>query len=240
MADFYMRQGDELPQIERIFSVDGAAVDLTSATKVEFIVTTMDDIEVFKHDAAITNAVEGIVKYAFTTTDSAAMAIGYYKAYFLATFGSLSMTSPNGDFITIQITGLSDNVATYTGNPALRAIDKVRFLSQDTNMASPRLSDPEIEFLLAEHSNDPYDTAASACETAAGTYASYRDKTVGPLSIRYGEQSQRLYDLAKNIRARRARITGFAAVSTQYSEDHIFELGMHDIATNADGNPLNG
>lgn len=235
MVDFVMRQGDELPQIERTFTLDGAPVDLTTAGSVEFAVYDQTDTEVFKHNAAVTDALNGVVKYVFTTTDSGAMAPGFYKAMFIADFGGKTLSAPNEGYISIQITSLAAGVSTYSGDPSARKLDAVRFMSRDIDMTAPRLSDAEIEWLLDEHSQDAYDAAASACENAAGTYASYRDKTVGPLSIKYGEQSDRLYALAMNIRSRRSKVTGFAPVLTQYSTEHIFELGMHDNAVVDDG-----
>lgn len=239
MVDFVMRQGDELPQIERTFTVDGVAVDLTAVSNVAFRVVDMTDTTVFENNAAVTDALNGIVKYVFTSTDSGAMAPGFYKALFIADFGGKTLTAPNDGFISLQITSISVGLATYTGDPAARPLDAVRFMSRDTDMTSPRLSDAEISWLMGEHGNDVYDSAAAACENAAGTYASYRDRTVGPLSIRYGEQADRLYELAKNIRSRRGTITGFAPVLTQYSQTHLFEIGMHDNAVVADGGELN-
>lgn len=240
MVDFVLRQGDELPQIERVFTVDGVAIDLSGSTVV-FTVYNQADVEVFSHSASVTDAVNGVVKYVWTAGDSSAMAPGLYKAMFVATYGSSTISSPNVGFITIQITSLAVGYATYTGDPASRPIDAVRFLVQDTDVSNPGLTDTEILWLIAQSGDDVYEAAAQSAEQRAASYASFRDKSVGPLSISYGDQSNRLLGVASTLRKRRGQITGFGPIMTQYSQQHLFEIGMHDYAYNRDlsGGPLN-
>jgi hypothetical protein len=98
----------------------------------------------------------------------------------------------------------------------------------DTDTSAARISDTEILFLLAQSGNDIYEAAASGCEQIGGMFANYRDKTVGPLTVRYGDQAGRWATHAGVIRKRKSRRTGFTAVMTQETKGHVFELGMFD------------
>jgi len=78
--------------------------------------------------------------------------------------------------------------------------DKVRFLIQDTVVASAMLQDEEITFMLTEY--DDYHLASAACaDVLSAKFASMADKkTVGKLSITYTNRSKTYSDLAKQLR----------------------------------------
>lgn len=98
---------------------------------------------------------------------------------------------------------------TYSGNPALDALSEVRFLLGDTDADDPILQDEEIEYVLSIHT-DPgaeahnYVAAAVCAAAAASKFAKHMNKTVGGLSLQYGQRhdqyvalSDRLQKLAK-------------------------------------------
>lgn len=120
----------------------------------------------------------------------------------------------------------------YSGDPSKSFKDQVRFLLRD--MAAPGiLSDEEIFYLINEY-GDPVSAAVTGAQTIAGNYASRVDKTVGPLSIRYGELSMRYEDLANRLITSRKRggsgaSFGTRAITTQKTRVPYFQLGMHDF-----------
>lgn len=120
----------------------------------------------------------------------------------------------------------------YSGDPSKSNKDQVRFLLRD--MAAPgTLSDEEIFFLLDTY-GDPVSAAINGARTISGNYAGLVDRTVGPLSIKYGELAKRYDDLGDMLLSSRARggsskAYGVRAITTQKSQAPYFTLGMHDI-----------
>lgn len=115
--------------------------------------------------------------------------------------------------------------STYTNDPGGNNVDLVRFLANDRTEPM-YLTDEEIEFLVDEAGNA--DSAASdAAEMIAGILSTRADKTVGPLSIKYSDQSQQYLSLAARLRSRYGRFAG-GPVLTQHNNEHYFTLGMHD------------
>jgi len=90
----------------------------------------------------------------------------------------------------------------YTGNPVDSAKDEIRFLVGDTVTAAQLVSDEEIAYVVALHpkvaGRANYAAASMIAYTIAGTFASKRNKTVGSLSISYGEQSDKYSTMAAN------------------------------------------
>jgi len=75
---------------------------------------------------------------------------------------------------------------TYTGDPAHSPRDHVRFLIGDVDVnAEVSLNDDEIEFLLDQWSQDPYDAARNGCELLAARFTGKAtvSKSVGDLSL---------------------------------------------------------
>lgn len=116
---------------------------------------------------------------------------------------------------------------TYSGDPATSPKDAVRFYLHDK--ADPWLfTDEEIDYQLSEMGS-VYLAAAELAMVQGASYTDRRDKTVGPLSIKYGEIGDRWYALAKSLRQRGARASGAIAITTQKTRAPYFTLGMHDI-----------
>ena len=74
---------------------------------------------------------------------------------------------------------------TYSGNPASSSLNKVRFLSGDTDSTNAICQDAEITFLLDEWDNDAYYAAAGVCDYGANKAAAKADysRSVGNLSL---------------------------------------------------------
>lgn len=91
----------------------------------------------------------------------------------------------------------------YSGNPATSGKDEVRFLIGDTDDASQQLSDEEIQYLLTLHAAQSgypnYRAASAAATTIAAKHASAMRKTVGSLSLDYGQRYNQYLELAKEL-----------------------------------------
>lgn len=115
---------------------------------------------------------------------------------------------------------------TYSGDPRETPKDRVRFLLGDTS-APWTFTDEEILYVIETQGN-VYAGAAELATIKATEYADKKDKTVGPLSISYGESSDRWLAVAKNLRGRSARSSGAKAITTQVDRAPYFSLGGHD------------
>lgn len=118
---------------------------------------------------------------------------------------------------------------TYSGDPNTSPKDAVRFYLHDRGPDTWLFSDEEIEFMLATQGNI-WGAAAELAIVQSTKYTDMRDKTVGPLSIRYGEVANRWLELAKSLRSRGSRNSGAVAIMTQKQRGrHYFRTGIHDI-----------
>lgn len=87
----------------------------------------------------------------------------------------------------------------YTVDPANVPADRVRFLIGDTVVASPELSDYEVDYLLSLYPDDPLSAAARAAEALAGKYAKAVDKSVGNLRISNSQKAEGYRKLAAQL-----------------------------------------
>ena len=95
--------------------------------------------------------------------------------------------------------------ATY--NPAMPAnLDKVRFLIQDTVVATAMLQDEEINFMLIEYPN--YKMAAANCaDVLSSKFASSaEDRAIGNLRLHYADKAKKYADLANRLRAQASKV----------------------------------
>lgn len=227
MFDIVIRRGDTLPKIQKKFYVNGAAFDITGYDIV-FIVNDLEGGEQLNHTAEIVDAVNGIVAYQWTNADSTAVTADIVFARFQATAGSNILTVPNNRPLSMTLTDIGKNEYSYSGDPAGRPIDRIRFLLSDTNMDRPLFTDKEIQFLLDEYTN-PYAAASEAASIQASKYTTLANKTVGPLSIDYGQLSSRWTQLARNLSTRFVGSGGGAvAITTQKNVDPYFRTGIMD------------
>lgn len=92
---------------------------------------------------------------------------------------------------------------TYSGDPANSTRDEVRFLIGDTDStASYTLADEEINYLLTQATSVLL-VAALAAENVAGKIGRLaRSKSVGDLSLSWGERSAEFRQLAATLRSR--------------------------------------
>lgn len=99
---------------------------------------------------------------------------------------------------------------TYDGAIATNR-DKVRLLIQDTDSDDPLFTDEELCFLEGEHGSatDIYSTALAAIDIAVvGLTRKAESKSVGPLSLSYGDRARRLSEARERIEALKRRKTG--------------------------------
>lgn len=205
MADVSIKQGDRLPKLSRQFLLNGVAVNLTSSTVTFDMWNAETGGQVIVGGACvITSAVNGQVEYAWTSTD-ATLSAGSYLAHFTASYSGSKLTAPNNGMIVVEIYASTDSEWSYTGNPATRMLDKVRFLVGDTDSNNQLIKDNEIIFLLTEWNDNPYVAASNAAYSLSAQFASKGDysKSVGDLSIstQYGAQADRYKALGASLAA---------------------------------------
>jgi hypothetical protein len=118
---------------------------------------------------------------------------------------------------------------TYSNNPMTVPLDRIRFILSDTGASGTWLfSDEELNWQL-EEAGSVYAAAAEVAMIMSARYTDKRDKTVGPLSIKYGEIGDRWIKLAESLRKRGSRASGPIAIMTQKNTGSThFRLGMHD------------
>lgn len=128
----------------------------------------------------------------------------------------------------------------YSGNPASSTRDKVRFLIGDTDTTDQQFSNEEIDAILADNADEPYATAIVLIEGLIARYSRYISKSVGDLSISYGDRVKQYQSLLTGLR-RRASIQlcapyagGISIADKNVDEaddDRVspyFTVGMHD------------
>lgn len=95
--------------------------------------------------------------------------------------------------------------ATY--NTAMTTnVDKVRFLIQDTVVASAMLQDEEISFMLTLYPNFRL-AAANCADILASKFANMaEDKTIGNLRLSYGDKSKKYAALANSLRMQASKV----------------------------------
>jgi hypothetical protein len=87
----------------------------------------------------------------------------------------------------------------YSGDPAMSALDEVRFLCGDTNSGTALLQDEEVYYLLSKTTSSRF-AAAMAAEAIAGHYAAMPNMTIDGLSIQYAALQRHYIELADQLR----------------------------------------
>lgn len=134
----------------------------------------------------------------------------------------------------------------YSGNPAASTLDKVRFLIGDTDTTDQQFSNEEINAILADNGDEPYATAIVLIEGLIARYSRYISKSVGDLSISYGDRVKQYQSLLAGLR-RRATLQlckpyagGISIADKQIDQadsdvvQPYFKVGMHDSDTSSD------
>jgi hypothetical protein len=103
VADFTIKSNDRLPSIQAAFATAGAAVNLTSATSVKFIMKTATGNTVkVNTPAVIVDATTGVVRYDWLSADTATP--GSYIAEWEVTWGGgKKQTFPTGTYHTVDV-----------------------------------------------------------------------------------------------------------------------------------------
>jgi hypothetical protein len=221
--DILMRAGNTLPTLRRVLELDGSPVDLTNATSVTFKASGAAGI-VISGSCAMSDRPNGQVDYSWSPADSA-VASGFYQAWYEVAFpGSNTLTVPNGGYLVLQITAVSQGAWSYSGNPSSSTRDAVRYHLGDTDSTDPLMSDGELDYIITDWSlitTSPRLLAADAAENLANRYA--REVTVSADAV-----TAQLQELAANYRA--------LAVSLR-AQDANRNLGGPDIDVDADSVP---
>lgn len=124
---------------------------------------------------------------------------------------------------------------TYTGDPANSNLDAVRFLVGDTQSADEQLQDEEINFLLAQNSDNIYSAAIHGAEAIAAKYAREMNKRVGQLWIDAAEKFKHYNALATSLREQRRAIKPVGGVHiANDTTRRMFTLGQFDVTEAGD------
>jgi hypothetical protein len=90
--------------------------------------------------------------------------------------------------------------STYTGDPADRAVDAVRFHLGDT--AAPfALTDEEIEWLISAAADDTLAAALVGARSMAARFSKLVDSTVGDIQKSYSQQYKHFAEVAERLSA---------------------------------------
>jgi len=92
---------------------------------------------------------------------------------------------------------------TYTNDPSEVPLDAVRLEIGDTDTNDQLLSDEEIEHIMTQATGHFY-VAARCCDLIALKLAKDADRSLGPLSVRLSQRSERYGVLAGKLRRRAA------------------------------------
>lgn len=137
---------------------------------------------------------------------------------------------------------------TYSSTDLSTTLAVVRLLLGDTDSSDPQLTDEEIAAFTTRYGG-VYFPAAAACDALASKYARYTSKTVGRLSIQYGERAEHYAKLADQLRRQAATSAlvpyagGISDSDKQTQEadtDRVkpqFLLGMDDYPGTGPGRP---
>lgn len=108
----------------------------------------------------------------------------------------------------------------WSGDPTTSSKDAVRFLLDDIDESNQKMSDEGLLWLLSQESNI-YLAAALACDTLAARYrALVQSKSVGGLSISYGDRAAQYAEQAATLRARGTEMSAIPVpISTAQSLD---------------------
>jgi hypothetical protein len=209
MANVTIKRGDRLPVLARQFTLDDEAIDLTGATVTFDMWNASTGAQVITNGlCTVVSASTGDVEYPWSATD-ATLDAGQYLGAFTATFTAKTLTAPNNGMISIEIYSEVGSAWSYTGNPAARGIDMVRFLIGDTDADSPQMNDNEISALLSQTADNAHLAAIYACRALATKFASKADysRSVGGLSIstQYGATADRYLKLAGVLESQKAQ-----------------------------------
>src|SRR5574337_555475 len=88
---------------------------------------------------------------------------------------------------------------TYASTDLSTTLAVFRLLIGDTDSSDAQFTDEEIAVFTSRYAG-VYFSAAAAAEALAGKYARQASKTVGPLSIQYGERGDQYDALADRLR----------------------------------------
>jgi len=91
---------------------------------------------------------------------------------------------------------------TYSGDPTASTRDQVRFLIGDTDTDDQQLTDAEVDYALAETSDEPYSAAIICAEALRSKYARKMDKSIGDLSASFSQLVDHYSKLIQQLRRR--------------------------------------
>lgn len=201
--DFKTYAGDGAVPIFTVRDGAGVVIDISTVSQIQWTAqrTLASAAVVSKTKTGggitfVTNGTDGKFQVALTSADTAALS-GFYLHQAIVTDGLSNVST----VATGRMQVGRAPVWTYSGDPSLSTRDAVRFWIRDTDSSTPQLMDPEIDYVLTQFAN-PMLAAAQCCRNLQSKYAAKPSKSVGDLSISWGEVAKQYDMLAKALEAR--------------------------------------
>lgn len=105
MADFVIKRNDLRKDLERTLTIDGSAVDLSSADSIEFHLNKQPNSSsnILNKNATISDAANGVVKYEWADGDTDLEPRTYFYEFQVNWDNGDPQTFPNDGFKTLKI-----------------------------------------------------------------------------------------------------------------------------------------
>jgi len=113
---------------------------------------------------------------------------------------------------------------TYTGNPAVRILDRYRFLVGDTDERAPIMQDEEIQFLIEQYGHNENLLRFHLFKQVATIFARDIKRRLGPQSE---DPTERLKYFNQQADAYAALIQAAGISMAEPAYPRIFRKGMH-------------
>lgn len=113
----------------------------------------------------------------------------------------------------------------YSGNPANSQLDKLRFISGDTNEAEQILQDEEIQFLIAEYGSNDNLIRYQLFTLVATVFARDIKRSLGPQSE---DPTERLRFFREQANYYKGKLAIAGVSLPQYAYPKVFRKGMQN------------
>jgi tRNA nucleotidyltransferase (CCA-adding enzyme) len=113
----------------------------------------------------------------------------------------------------------------YSGNPANSEVDRLRFLSGDTNAAEPILQDEEIQFLITEYGSNENALRYYLFVQVATVFARDIKRSLGPQSE---DPTERLKFFKSQVDFYRSKLTVAGISIPTFAHPKVFRKGMQN------------
>lgn len=195
MADFYLKRGDNLSQIDaQLTDGLGVPVNLFGAT-VRFIMRSFETGQViFINDAEITEPIAGMVAYVWSENDDIIPAGDYYAEWQVTKQGASNQTFPTRGYHLVSI--LDDLDSPSLTPQEFKDIRMLRGMVAERDQEP--YSDSVLKIMMLRNEGDIYATAAEIWREKSAIYSELVD-------VSESGNSQKLSQLYRNAEEQAAK-----------------------------------